>query len=522
MGEYMLKVVCVVDKERTALDRIARGVIPYHKNLDYKVIAVHPKRPSIEQLEEFEREARTADIMDYQYFRTAEMLRDRYDWLKQIPSVLTHNNPYSINESKWVDYQMVVGNNESIFSDLKDIAATTVRMIPLAVNPYFWTYKQDYEAPRSVIMVANRIESKKGILPVALACKKLGVKMTLVGAVSQLEYWQEVMATGAVEYAQEITDEQLRDLYHQSGIHVCNSVDGFESGTLPILEAIYCGIPVLTRRIGHVPDFETEDNIVIQDSDPEDVENIANKLTEMFADKKKLDKQRHEAWMGIKDKNFERRAYAYQKIYRELMGDRPVSVIMPVSNKPEFTKKSVNAVFNQTHKNLELIIVDDGESQEETVKELALTASIPVRYIKLDQEGYNLAQARNIGAIEATGDILVFCDQRIVMEENAIEEFIKKLTPKSWLWGSKGVKKDFIENFTCIYREDFVGFGMFNERCDRYGALSQETRVRARQQGLHLEYVAEAKAIQEGKSSNKWQKKLEIMESKNMLWKIGL
>lgn len=518
----MFKVVCVVDKEKTALDRLAQGVKPYHDNLDYKVIAVHPKRPSPEQLAIFEREARTADVMDYQYFRTAEMLRERYDWLKLIPSILTHNNPYSIKESNWLGYQMVVGNNNSIFEALKDIAASPIRMIPLAVDPYFWSYLDDYQAPRSVIMVANRIESKKGILPVAQACKKLGIKMHLVGAISQPDYWHEVMATNVVEFAQEITDEQLRDLYHKSGILVCNSVDNFESGTLPILEAIYCGIPVLSRRIGHVPDFENADKIVIQDSDPDDVENIANKLTEMFADKKKLEKQRHEAWMGVKDMNFERRAYAYQTLYREIIGDKTVSIIMPECNHPEMTKKSINAALNQTHKNIELVVIDDGESQKDIIDQLALTASVPVRYIKLHDKGYNLAKARNLGSIEATGDILVFCDQRIVMESNAIEEFIKKLTAKSWLWGSKGVKKDFIENFTCVYREDFMTFGMFNERCDRYGGLSQETRVRARRQGMKLEYCGEAKATQEGKSSNKWHKKIEILESKNMLWKMGL
>jgi len=76
----MLKVVCVVDKTGTALDRLAKQVIPYHDNIDYVVCDVHPKRPDPEQLDCFEREAMTADIIDYQYFRTAVMLRERYEW----------------------------------------------------------------------------------------------------------------------------------------------------------------------------------------------------------------------------------------------------------------------------------------------------------------------------------------------------------------------------------------------------------------------------------------------------------
>lgn len=519
----MYRVVCVVDKERTALDRLAQGVKPYHQNIDYHVVAVHPKRPSPEQLQEFVNLAQTADVIDYQYFRTAEMLRTRFNWLYDIPSVLTHNNPYSIKESDWNTYTVNVGNNNEIAGNLKTITSTPVEKIPIVVDPHQWTFNNDYEYNRSVIMVANRIESKKGVLPVAEACKMLGIKMYLVGAISDMDYWHKVMATQAVEFAQEVTDDELRDLYHKSGILVCNSVDGFESGTMPVLEAIFCGVPVISRPVGHVPDILNGDNIMIQDSDPENVERIAELINELLADKKRIERVRHEAWLKIKDRNFERRAYMYQRLYRTLHEQDPVSVIVPVADKPDTTAKCLNAILNQTYKNLEIIVVDDGEvPQHEVIASIAYTANIPLRYIRLGGEGYNLAKARNIAAIEATSDILVFCDQRMIMDSNCVAEFVANLKPKTWPYGSKGVKKDFIENLSCINRNDFFTFGMFSERCTEYGALSQETRLRARRQGFELTYVESAKAQPEGKSSNKRQKKYEIMASKNWLWKAGL
>ena len=54
-----------------------------------------------------------------------------------------------------------------------------------------------------------------------------------------------------------------------------------------------------------------------------------------------------------------------------------------------------------------------------------------------------------------------------------------------------------------------------------YGGLSQETRVRARHQGINIEFIENAKATPRGKSSNKRIKKYEIMQMKNMLFKIG-
>jgi len=530
----MFKVVSISDKTGTAIDRLCKVVAPYNKNIDYVVLDVHPKRPDAKQLEKVEQECKTADVIDYQYFRTAEMLRSRYEWLKDIPSVLTHNNPYSITESDWNSYQVVVANNKSIRKDLEKITKTRLEHIPIVVDPKFWEFNDNYQFNKSVIMVANRIESKKGILPVAKACRELGIKMYLVGAISQPDYFREVIDTGVVEFAQEISDEDLKALYYKAGVHVCNSVDNFESGTMPILESIYCGVPVITRKIGHVPDF-MDDSIVVNDHDSEDVDHLVELIRDTLykpkEDKKesnyktletKLEQMRLNAWYSIKHMNPERRAYMYQKLWRELLDGEPVSVIVPVAGKEEVTRENLSAIANQTHNNLEIIVVDDGElDQENNVMDFADTVSVPVRYIRLGGGGYNLAKARNMGAIEATSDTLVFVDQRMIIEPECIEKFLQVLKPNTWLYGDKGAKKDFVENLSCVYRSDFIRFGMFNERIDKYGGLSQETRWRARQQGFNLECCEEAKAIPKGKSSNRRIRKYEIMEMKNLCWKLG-
>jgi len=528
----MFRVICVVDKEGTALDRLAKGVKPYMNGIDYHVVDVHPKRPSPEQLDKFELLARTADVIDYQYFRTADMLRERFDWLKKIPSVLTHNNPYSIKERDWNDYQVNVGNNRTIYKDLQDITHTRVEYIPIVVDPYQWIYQEEFANNNTIIMVANRIESKKGILPVAQACKRLRLKMHLVGAISQPDYFQEIMDTGVVHYSQEVSDDELRRLYHDSTLHICNSIDGFESGTMPILEAMFCGVPVLTREIGHVPELKVEStvqkkkvvtNMFINDGDPEDLDNLTNLITEALGDRNRLLRMRQEAWLSIKDRNFDRRAFAYKKLYRELFIPQSVSVILPVSGKEDVTRETLSSIANQTHSNIEIIVVDDGEEdQRGVIREFAKTVSHAVAYIRLGGKGYHLALARNIAAIEATSDIIMFCDQRMILDKDCIEQFMAHIKPNTWLYGNKGKKKEFVENLSFIYRDDFIKFGMFNERMTHYGGLSQETRSRARKQGIVIEFVEEARATPKGKSSNRNTKRYEIMEMKNILFKVQL
>lgn len=525
----MLKVVCIVDKTGTALDRLAKGVAKYHDNLDYQVLDVHPKRPDPIQLENFERIARDADIIDWQYYRTAEMLRAKYDWLKEKKQILTHNNPYSIHESDWNTYDAVVGNNEYIFDSLTKITNAPTYYIPLTVDTEFWKYNLDWQPNKNVIMVANRIEAKKGILEVAIACSNLNMHFILVGAVSDANYFEAIMATGNVEFHEQISDEELRQLYWKSTIHVCNSVDKFESGTMPILEAMLCGVPVLTRPVGHVPDLYNGDNMVIYDGSNEDISAIEAKLQDMIFDKKALEALRDRGWNTAKTRSFERRAYIYQKLYREVLHRDivPVSVIMPIYEKPDIIRQAINAIGDQDYKNIELIISDDSGQNRNLVRDLVAYMDIPVRYIDntlhteaVSYPDYGLARARNRGIIEATGEILVFCDQRMIMRPNTVSEFVSNMKKRHWLYGNKGGKKEFVENLSAVYRVDLVNAGMFCERMDAYGGLSQETRTRIRAQGIVTEYIESAKANPIGKSSNRNRKREDIIRIKNRLAKM--
>lgn len=529
----MQKVVCVVDKKGTALDRLAQGVIPYHNNLNYVVCDIHPKKPSPDQLARFEQEAKDAQILDFQYFRTAEMLAERYPWVKDKKRILTHNNPYSITESNWNGYDAVVANNLSIHKDLENITDAYLEMIPLTVDVNLWEYNHQWRPNKNILMVANRIESKKGILPVAKACKELGLNFHLVGAVSDMSYFNEIVANGVI-FHQEISDKMLRELYYSSTVLVCNSVDNFESGVLPILEAMDCGTPVLTRSVGHVPDLFNGENMVINEMQPDDAESLKNLLNDMLANPDYLDKMRDNAWHTARNRNNARRAYCYQKLYRKVLYpySQTVSVIVPIYDKPEVILANLEAIKNQTYKNIELIVADDSVKgrYRELVAKFAQGVDFPVRYLETWQiiinveypEGakdYGLARARNIAADNAISDLLIFNDTRQIMEPTCVEEFVRNAKPRYWLFGDKGAQKSsFVENLSCIYRNDFIITGGFNERCDRYGGISEDIRRRIRYQGLKTEYIANAKAVPMGRSGNRSNKRKDIVVSKNRIW----
>ncbi|MEW6418474.1 MAG: glycosyltransferase [Nitrospirota bacterium] len=85
-----------------------------------------------------------------------------------------------------------------------------------------------------------------------------------------------------------------------------------------------------------------------------------------------------------------------------------VSVIMPTYNRASYLKDAVESVLCQTFGDLELIIIDDGstDNTEEIIK--TYLKDVRVRYIK--QKNSGAAAARNRGIAESTGRIIGFID----------------------------------------------------------------------------------------------------------------
>lgn len=81
-----------------------------------------------------------------------------------------------------------------------------------------------------------------------------------------------------------------------------------------------------------------------------------------------------------------------------------VSVIIPTYNRASVLKRAINSVLNQTYKNIELIIIDDG-STDETQE---LLDQLNLESIKTTNGG--VSKARNLGIQQAQGKWLAFLD----------------------------------------------------------------------------------------------------------------
>jgi glycosyltransferase involved in cell wall biosynthesis len=89
------------------------------------------------------------------------------------------------------------------------------------------------------------------------------------------------------------------------------------------------------------------------------------------------------------------------------MKDQLVSVIIPVYNHDRYLGEAIECVLTQTHKNVEIIVVDD-ESTDTSGDVAKSFADKGVRYFRQAHAG--IGPARNTGVEKANGDFLAFLD----------------------------------------------------------------------------------------------------------------
>lgn len=103
-----------------------------------------------------------------------------------------------------------------------------------------------------------------------------------------------------------------------------------------------------------------------------------------------------------------------------------ISVIVPAYNVASYIRDCINSIISQSYKNLELIIVDDGSSDDTNmiIQEMMQTDD-RIRYIYQSNQG--VSAARNRGIEEAKGEFITFVDADDLITTFFFEQGIKLL-----------------------------------------------------------------------------------------------
>lgn len=131
-----------------------------------------------------------------------------------------------------------------------------------------------------------------------------------------------------------------------------------------------------------------------------------------------------------------------------------ISIIIPVYNQEKNIERCLNSILNQLYKNIEIIVVDDGSTDN--------TKFIYKKYVNRDkrikliyQNKGGVSKARNLGLKNVTGEYITFVDADDYIDNDLILNYIKYLEKyKSYILisGYRWIKAKRIEY---LYKEDF-------------------------------------------------------------------
>jgi glycosyltransferase involved in cell wall biosynthesis len=156
-----------------------------------------------------------------------------------------------------------------------------------------------------------------------------------------------------------------------------------------------------------------------------------------------------------------------------------VSVIIPTYQHATALPACLDSVLVQTYSDMQIIVVDDGST--DATQDVLSHYTGRITIIQQENQGSNAA--RNNGAAQATGTLLLFCDADVVLEPNCVARMVQALADHptasyaysafvfGWkkfpLWefsAEKLRKENYIHTTSLIRREHFPGFDVTLKR----------------------------------------------------------
>ncbi|MDD6479317.1 MAG: glycosyltransferase [Oscillospiraceae bacterium] len=121
-----------------------------------------------------------------------------------------------------------------------------------------------------------------------------------------------------------------------------------------------------------------------------------------------------------------------------------VSIVIPVYNGSNYLKEAIDSALNQTYKNIEVIVVNDGSRDNGATEEIALSYGDKIRYFSKENGG--VSSALNKGIEEMKGEYFSWLSHDDVYKDTKIENQVKLINSENadfiFMCGSMFIDKD--------------------------------------------------------------------------------
>lgn len=121
-----------------------------------------------------------------------------------------------------------------------------------------------------------------------------------------------------------------------------------------------------------------------------------------------------------------------------------ITIILPIYNVEKYLEESLRSILNQSYKDYELIVVDDGS----TDKSLKILNKYKSKFNKIKiftQDNRGVSEARNLALSHVKGDYILFVDSDDFLKKDMVEKMVLK---------AKESQSDIVISNYCLYYEE--------------------------------------------------------------------
>lgn len=104
------------------------------------------------------------------------------------------------------------------------------------------------------------------------------------------------------------------------------------------------------------------------------------------------------------------------------MAPARISIIVPIYNVQDFLAECINSLLAQNHDNYEILLIDDGSTDNSTAIATEYQNNYPALCILFQKPNGGLSDARNFGIEQASGDYLMFVDSDDFLAKDTLDK----------------------------------------------------------------------------------------------------
>lgn len=324
-----MKILQVADRPGWAIDRLSKPLSELYPEVDMSYFSVSAHRYLDSGYSDWKTSTQFTQELAEQYdvihFHRVKACLFDFNKMRAKKVITVHTERHEDWEDKrLMDFDLIIAPTKhamehclKVIPELKD----KIVHIPHGIDTKKYIHIPERKPQKGEIGYVGRVVKWKRFSSAQKGANLTGLKLIACGYIESGKDYNIYNLREDVdfEYHPFLNEPLMTEFYHRMNLFLSLSISHVEAGPLPTLEAMACGVPVISTKVGWAKDYCTHNkNIVFIEQDvAEDPIRLSKIIKEVYEDETYKEQISQGALELIKDFSIEKYAEKLMKLYEQ-------------------------------------------------------------------------------------------------------------------------------------------------------------------------------------------------------------